>query len=92
MINVNEYFEGKVKSLGFKNRAGNFSAGVLKQGTYEFSTSTKEWMTLTSGSWELELPNEGVKNFEIGESCAIPSGISFKVHALEDSAYLCRYE
>jgi len=92
MIDVNEYFDGKVKSLGFKNRAGNFSAGVLKQGTYEFSTSTKEWMTLTSGSWEIELPSESVKNFDLGESCAIPSGISFKVHALEDSSYLCRYE
>jgi uncharacterized protein YaiE (UPF0345 family) len=92
MIAVNEYFDGQAKSLSFKNRAGNFSAGVLKKGTYEFSTSTKEWMTLTSGSWEIELPEAGVKNFDLGESCAIPSGISFKVYALEDSSYLCRYE
>jgi uncharacterized protein YaiE (UPF0345 family) len=92
MINVNEYFDGKVKSLGFKNRSGNFSTGVLLQGTYEFNTSTKEWMTLISGSWKIELPKEDARNFDANESCAIPSGISFKVHALEDCAYLCRYE
>jgi purine/pyrimidine-nucleoside phosphorylase len=92
MINVNEYFDGKVKSLGFKNSEGKLSAGVLKKGTYEFSTSTKEWMTLTSGKWELSLPGVAAKSYDLGETCAIPQGISFTVHAKEDSSYLCRYE
>lgn len=92
MIKVNEYFEGNVKSLGLSNSQGNFTVGVLLKGTYEFNTSTKEWMTLTSGSWELELPEEEIKSYGIWESCEIPSGISFKVYVKEDSSYLCRYE
>ncbi len=92
MIKVNEYFDGKVKSLSLSNSQGNFSAGVLLKGTYEFSTSTKEWMTLTSGVWEIELPDSPKQAYGIGETCDIPKGISFKVYALEDSAYLCQYE
>ncbi|MCB4809393.1 pyrimidine/purine nucleoside phosphorylase [Tamlana sp. 62-3] len=92
MIQVNEYFDGKVKSLGLKNTQGNFTIGVLTKGTYEFNTSTKEWMTLTAGTWEIELPNSEKKIFAINETCEIPSGITFKVYALEDSAYLCKYE
>ncbi|WP_248723343.1 pyrimidine/purine nucleoside phosphorylase [Seonamhaeicola sp. ML3] len=92
MIKVNEYFEGNVKSLGLNNSQGNFTAGVLLQGTYEFNTESKEWMTLTSGKWELELPGEEKKSYGVWESCEIPSGITFKVYVLEDSSYLCRYE
>ncbi|KJD35691.1 hypothetical protein PW52_08075 [Tamlana sedimentorum] len=92
MIQVNEYFDGKVKSLSLKNTQGNFTIGVLTKGTYEFSTTTKEWMTLTAGKWEIELPNSSRKAFGINETCDIPSGITFTVYALEDSAYLCKYE
>ncbi|TWO31896.1 DUF1255 family protein [Seonamhaeicola sediminis] len=92
MIKVNEYFEGNVKSLGLNNSQGNYTVGVLLKGTYEFSTSTKEWMTLTSGNWDLELPGEEKKSYAIWESCEIPSGIVFKVYVNEDSSYLCRYE
>jgi uncharacterized protein YaiE (UPF0345 family) len=92
MIKVNEYFEGNVKSLSINNSQGHFTTGVLLKGTYQFNTGSKEWMTLTSGSWELELPNAEKKSFEIWESCEIPSGITFKVYVLEDSSYLCRYE
>lgn len=92
MIKVNEYFDGKVKSLSLSNSKGNFSSGVLLKGTYEFNTSTKEWMTLTSGTWEIELPESEKKLYAIGETCDIPQGITFKVYALEDSSYLCRYE
>jgi purine/pyrimidine-nucleoside phosphorylase len=92
MISVNEYFYGNVKSLGFKNASGNFTAGVMLKGEYEFKTSTKEWMTLTTGAWELDLPGVGPKAYSLGESCEIPAGITFRVTALEDSSYLCRYE
>lgn len=92
MIKVNEYFDGNVKSLGLNNSQGNFTAGVLLKGEYEFNTSSKEWMTLTSGSWEIQLPNEDKKPFDIYQACEIPSGVTFKVFALEDSSYLCRYE
>ncbi|TXE11891.1 pyrimidine/purine nucleoside phosphorylase [Seonamhaeicola algicola] len=91
MINVNEYFNGNAKSLAFNNSQGKFTAGVLLKGEYEFSTSSKEWMTLTAGKWEIELPNGTKKQYDIFEACEIPSGITFKVYALEDSSYLCRY-
>ena len=92
MIKVNEYFNGKVKSLSLNNSQGNFTVGVLLKGTYEFNTSSKEWMTLTSGNWEIELPHAYKKSYELWESCEIPEGITFKVYAIEDSSYLCKYE
>ena len=32
MFNVNEYFDGKVKSLGFENKEGAVTIGVMAAG------------------------------------------------------------
>ena len=40
MFKVNEYFEGKVTSLGFNNKEGAVTIGVMAAGEYEFGTST----------------------------------------------------
>ena len=39
MLSVNEYFEGKVKSIGFNNAEGKVTAGVMEIGEYEFGTA-----------------------------------------------------
>lgn len=49
MFKVNEYFDGKVKSLGFSMADGPATIGVMAPGEYEFGTSSKEYMTVTSG-------------------------------------------
>lgn len=36
MFNVNEYFNGNVKSLGFEDKKGAVTIGVMAAGEYEF--------------------------------------------------------
>lgn len=93
-IQVNEYFEGKVKSLGLANSAGKQTVGVLLAGDYEFGTGSPEEMTLVSGRWELQIPGVagGYKAYGPGVTASIPGTTKFQVRALETSAYLCRYE
>ena len=45
MFKVNEYFDGKVKSLAFKTADGPATIGVMAPGEYEYGTSTVEIMT-----------------------------------------------
>ena len=42
MIEVNEYFDGNVKSFAVNSDAGKKTVGVMKPGEYEFDTQTKE--------------------------------------------------
>jgi len=42
MIKVNEYFDGKVKSLGFELGATPYTVGVIMEGTYTFNTEKIE--------------------------------------------------
>jgi uncharacterized protein YaiE (UPF0345 family) len=42
MFKVNDYFDGKVKSLAFESEEGPATIGVMAAGEYEFGTSTKE--------------------------------------------------
>ena len=48
MFNVNEYFEGNVKSIAFDTAVGNSTLGVMAPGEYEFATSKHETMR---GKW-----------------------------------------
>jgi uncharacterized protein YaiE (UPF0345 family) len=91
MIKLNEYFDGNVKSLGFKDSKSKASVGVINPGEYEFGTSTKEVMTVTSGKMDVLLPDADWKEYTTGESYEIETGKSFKVKVTEPTAYLCRY-
>ncbi len=93
MFNVNEYFDGKVKSLGFNNAVGAVTIGVMAAGEYEFGTSTKEFMTVTSGSMTVLLPNETEwKTYNEFESFIVEKNTKFKVKVGEDTSYKCVYE
>ena len=93
MIKVNEYFDGKVKSLGLNNSQGKFTAGVMLAGDYEFGTSSKEWMTLVSGAWKIKLPgSDAFVDFALGTTFEVEANQKFQLQVGQDSAYLCRYE
>lgn len=57
MLNVNEYFSGKVKSIGFDSDSiGRASVGVMGAGEYTFGTGQPEEMTVVSGALTVKLP------------------------------------
>lgn len=93
MFNVNEYFGGKVMSMGFTTAKGNATIGVMAAGEYEFGTSTVEFMTVTSGQMEYLLPGETewklCKEFE---TFKVPANSKFKVKLIADTSYRCLYE
>jgi uncharacterized protein YaiE (UPF0345 family) len=92
MIQVNEYFDGKVKSLVVNSSEGKKTVGVVAAGDYEFDTKTKETMTVVSGSMSVFLPeyNEW-EDFPAGSSFDVPANSKFKIKVTEDTAYVCVY-
>lgn len=92
MFNVNEYFDGKVKSLGFENKEGAVTIGVMAAGEYEFGTSTKEYMTVTSGSMTVKLPGEtDWRTYNEFETFIVEKDKKFKVKVGEATSYRCVY-
>ena len=92
MFKVNEYFDGKVKSIGFTTAVGAATVGVMAVGEYEFGTSTVEVMTVTSGALEIRLPGESAwRTFSPGESFTVAKGVKFGVRVGGPSSYLCLY-
>lgn len=93
MFKVNEYFNGAVKSIAFQTATLPATIGVMAKGEYEFGTSQKEYMTITSGNLRVQLPGESDwKTFAAGETFIVEANQRFKVVAEADTAYLCLYE
>jgi len=93
MFNVNEYFDGNVKSLGFENNEGAVTIGVMAAGEYEFETSTVEYMTITSGKMTVLLPGEKEwKTYLESETFIVGKDVKFKVKVDESTSYKCVYK
>ena len=93
MFKVNEYFDGNVKSLAFKQGEDAATVGVMAAGDYKFGTNCIEHMTLISGSMQVQLPNSTEwKSIAINETFIVEANTSFLVKITEDSAYLCVYK
>ncbi|HNV92832.1 MAG TPA: pyrimidine/purine nucleoside phosphorylase [Candidatus Cloacimonas sp.] len=93
MFTINEYFDGKVKSIAFQNKQGNFTVGVMDIGEYEFGTNTIERMTVISGELIVRLPEkENWQKFCKGETFTVAAHQKFHLKVEEPSAYLCQYE
>jgi len=92
MISVNEYFDGKVKSLGFSASGEKATLGVMVPGDYEFGTGSPETMKIISGSLAVKLPgSETWQDFGPDSSFKVPGNSKFQVKARVDTAYLCLY-
>jgi uncharacterized protein YaiE (UPF0345 family) len=92
MFKVNEYFDGKVKSLAFETADGPATIGVMAAGDYEFGTSTLEIMTVISGLLTVKLPGSDVWNhYKAGGSFTVVAGKKFQLKVAADAAYLCLY-
>jgi hypothetical protein len=93
VIEVNEYFEGKVKSLAVNSSAGKKTVGVMEPGEYEFDAQTKETMTVISGEFSVYLAEyDEWEDFGVGSTFDVPAQSKLKVKVAEDTAYLCEYE
>lgn len=92
MITVNEYFDGKVKSMGIDSGSLPATVGVMASGQYTFSTAKKEIMTVIQGELTVKLPGETAdRTFRNGQVFEVPANASFDVIAEVDTAYLCQY-
>jgi len=92
MIKLNEYFDGKVKSLALQNNEGTSTIGVMAPGEYEFGTSTVEHMTIISGSLTVKLPGQSIwKTFKANDTFIVDKDQKFQLKVTEYSAYHCKY-
>jgi uncharacterized protein YaiE (UPF0345 family) len=93
MINVNEYFDGAVKSLGYQSGDGKSTIGVIESGEYEFGTSQHETMVVIEGTLLALLPEASEwTSYTNGQSFEVPANASFKVKAEGQTSYLCKYK
>jgi hypothetical protein len=93
MLDVNEYFDGKVKSIAFQSSTLPATVGVMAAGDYTFGTSQKEYMTVVSGELFVKLPGaEDFVSFTDGETFIVEANQSFDLKVPVDTAYLCKYE
>ena len=93
MLETNEYFDGKVKSIGFKTATLAATVGVMEIGEYEFGTSQKETMTVVSGALTVMLPNASDwKTFNQGDNFIVEANEKFQLKVEVATAYLCTYE
>ncbi|MEH6532160.1 MAG: pyrimidine/purine nucleoside phosphorylase [Photobacterium frigidiphilum] len=92
MLNVNEYFEGQVKSIGFEAQGDRTSVGVMAAGEYTFGTAAPERMTVVKGSMDVKRPGHvDWETFNAGDDFEVPGDSSFEVKITSPTAYLCDY-
>ncbi len=92
MLETNEYFDGKVKSIGFKTATLPATVGVMDIGEYEFGTAEKETMTVVSGALTVMLPTASEwQTFNQGEHFIVAANEKFQLKVDVATAYLCTY-
>lgn len=93
MFAINEYHDGRVKSISFKTEEGPATIGVMAPGEYTFNTSQVEYMTVTSGLLSVLLPgSKDWADYREFETFRIDKGQSFQVRVPEESSYRCLYK
>jgi uncharacterized protein YaiE (UPF0345 family) len=92
MLKVNEYFDGKVKSIAFQTKTLQATVGVMDIGDYEFGTSQLETITVVSGCLTVKLPGSDTwQAFPAGKQFKVAANQKFHLQVAEQTAYLCTY-
>jgi uncharacterized protein YaiE (UPF0345 family) len=93
MLKVNEYFDGRVKSIAFQTATLPATIGVMAIGEYEFDTSKKETVTVVSGCLTVKLPgSDAWEEFPAGALFVVKANQVFHLKVAVETAYLCTYE
>ena len=89
----NTYFDGRVTSRNIKFPDGSLKTlGVMLEGEYEFNTSKKEIMEITSGELHVCLANSSDWITCLDDSSfEVPANSSFKVKVKKITNYCCSY-
>ena len=92
-LKSNTYFEGRVTSRNIKFSDGSLKTlGVMLEGEYEFNTTKKEIMEITSGEMHVLLPGYSEwQTFTENTSFDVPASSSFKVKVIKITNYCCSY-
>ncbi len=92
MFNINEYFDGHVKSISFQTETLPATIGVMAPGKYVFNTNDKETVTVISGALSIQLADEDrYTTYSEGGHFNVPGNSSFNVKVETETAYLCLY-
>jgi purine/pyrimidine-nucleoside phosphorylase len=92
MFAVNQYFDGKVKSIAFQSDTLPATVGVMAPGEYEFGTSQYETMSVISGTLTVLLPGESQwRSYHAGQTFEVAANVKFGVKVAVNTAYLCTY-
>jgi uncharacterized protein YaiE (UPF0345 family) len=93
MFKINEYFDGKVKSIAFTTQDGPATVGVMAPGEFEFGTSSVEFMTVTSGLMSILLPGDTEwRDYREFETFRVEKNVKFQVRVAEETSYRCLYQ
>nr|WP_280925424.1 pyrimidine/purine nucleoside phosphorylase [Shewanella holmiensis] len=92
-LQANVYFEGKVTSRAvFFADGSKQTLGVVLPGEYTFSTSQAEVMQVTSGNFEVLLPDASEwMNYPAGTHFELAAGVSFSIRTSAVAEYCCSY-
>ena len=90
---ANFYFDGKVTSRNvFFDDGSKKTLGIMLPGEYEFNTSQKELMEITSGEIEVLISGEeSWKELKAGMSFEVPKDSCFKLKVQTIFDYCCSY-
>jgi uncharacterized protein YaiE (UPF0345 family) len=92
MLQVNEYFSGNVKSIGFDLDGQRATVGVMAVGDYEFGTAAPELMVVIRGALTVLLPGQTEwQTFAAGQQFNVPGNSKFQLKVTAETAYLCEY-
>lgn len=92
MLNVNEYFDGNVKSIAFQGTEGGVTSGVMAAGEYTFGTSQHEVMRVVYGELVVRLAGtEEWVAYPAGTEFNVEANSSFDLKVAAPTAYLCFY-
>ena len=91
---ANVYFDGKVISRTIHFTDGSHQTlGVVLPGEYDFDTSQAEVMNITSGKFEVLLPQTTEwKTITAGSLFELAANVNFKIRTDEVSEYRCEYK
>lgn len=92
MIKNNEYFDGKVKSIGYEIDGQKATVGVMAPGSYEFGTDAPERMTVIQGTLSVLLRGKSeYTDFKAGDSFEVEGNSTFSLIVEQNTSYLCQF-